>query len=355
MYLGIKMFFPAIYIIGIFIATVYICVYVIFSYRGFFLIMSYLGLQKNNKNLRVCLIHRENLKGENIMVSKIKVGVVQQGPILDNDRGKLIERITNLLNEAGMKNVNIITLCETALGPFFPPKLTQEYEHNFISISDQIIHPIIQAARDHNMVIILPFAEKDWNYYYNSAAVIDADGTILGKYRKIHIPAILPSDLPGGTGSYEKLYFTPGNLGHPVFETRYGKIGIQICYDRKYPEGSRILAIKGAQMIFMPVAAATYGEESYRSDTWDLPIRCRAYENGVFVIAANRAGNENGRNHMGRSMIVSPIGAKVLVEGSSNNEELVITDIDLDDVQSAQKSLPWWRDRRPSKYMELVR
>lgn len=289
------------------------------------------------------------------MSKKIKVGIIQQGPILDDDRVALVQRLTQLLNEAGKQGVNIITLCETALGPFFPPKLTQKYEHNFISLSDEIIKPILEAARNHEMVIILPFAEKDGPYYYNSAAVIDADGSILGRYRKVHIPNILPSDLPGGTGSYEKMYFAPGNLGFPVFKTRYGNLGIQICYDRKYPEGSRILALKGAEMIFMPIAAATYGEQKFRFDTWDLPIRARAYENGVFVIAANRAGDEKGRLHMGRSMIVSPIGAEILAEGSGDKEEIVVADIDLDDVHNAQKSLPWWRDRRPSQYMELVK
>lgn len=289
------------------------------------------------------------------MTSKIKVGIIQQGPILDDDRVTLVQKLTQLLNEAGKQGVNIVTLCETALGPFFPPKLTQKYEHNFISLSDEIIQPIIEAARNHEMVVILPFAEKDGPYYYNSAAVIDVDGNVLGKYRKMHLPAIFPSDLPGGTGSYEKLYFSPGNLGFPVFKTRYGNLGIQICYDRKYPEGSRILALKGADMIFMPIAATTYGEQKFRSDTWSLPIRARAYENGVFVIAANRVGDENGRVSMGRSMIVSPIGAEVIAEGSRDKEEILVADIDLDNVHSAQKSLPWWRDRRPSEYMELVK
>ena len=289
------------------------------------------------------------------MAKKIRVGIIQQGPILNDDQEATLERLFILLDKAGNQGVNIVTLCETSLGPFFPSKLTQEYEHNFISLSDPIIMSFIEIARNHSMVIILPFAEKDDNYYYNSAVVIDADGKILGEYRKIHIPAILPSNLPGGTGSYEKLYFATGNLGFPVFKTRYGSLGVQICYDRKYPEGSRILALNGAEMIFMPIAAATYGEKDNRLDAWDLPIRCRAYENGVFVIAANRAGNENGRIHIGRSMVVSPIGAEILVEGSNNEEELLITDIDLDEVHKAQKSLPWWRDRRPSEYMDLIK
>lgn len=285
----------------------------------------------------------------------IRVGIIQQGPVLNDDRVSLIEKLIEQINQAGNEGVNIITLCETSLGPFFPTKLTQDYEHNFVSLSDSCIQPFIDAALKYKMVIILPLAEKAGSYYYNSAAVIGTEGNIIGVYRKVHIPAILPSDRPGGTGSYEKLYFSPGNLGFPVFDTIYGRIGIQICYDRKFPEGSRVLALNGAEMIFMPIAAATYGEEEYRLDSWYVPIRCRAYENGVFVIAANRAGNEGGRIHMGRSMVVSPIGAEILAEGSSNEDELIICDIDLDHVHFAQKSLPWWRDRRPSEYKEIIK
>ena len=148
---------------------------------------------------------------------------------------------------------------------------------------------------------------------YNSCLVTDKNGKRLGIYRKTHIPAILPSDLPGGTGSYEKFYFSPGTE-FPVFDLCGTKVGIQICYDRKYPEGSRLLALKGAEIIVMPICAATYGETKLRGNTWELPLQARAYENGVYVVAVNRAGVELGRNHIGRSMIVDPIGADIVAE-----------------------------------------
>ena len=115
----------------------------------------------------------------------------------------------------------------------------------------------------------------------------------------------------GGTGSYEKLYFSRGNE-FPVFDLCGMKIGIQICYDRKYPEGSRLLALKGEEILFMPICAATYGETKLRGNTWELPLQARAYENGVYVVAVNRCGLEQGRNHIGRSMIVDPVGADIV-------------------------------------------
>jgi N-carbamoylputrescine amidase len=158
------------------------------------------------------------------------------------------------------------------------------------------------------------------------------------------------------------LYFKPGNVGFPVFNTKYAKVGIQICYDRKFPEGSRILALDGAEIIFIPTCAATYGDIKGRADTWDLPVRARAYENGVFVVVPNKAGEERldtafgenkTRQNMGRSLIINPLG-EVTAIGSPDNWEVVMAKVDLDEVHEAQKGLPFWRDRRPSEYGRLV-
>jgi predicted amidohydrolase len=194
--------------------------------------------------------------------------------------------------------------------------------------------------------------ERAGNVFYNTVAMVDAGGELLGIYRKTHIPAILPSGLPGGTGSYEKFYFSPGS-DFPVFDLCGTKIGIQICYDRKYPEGSRLLTLKGAEILFMPICAATYGETTLRGNTWEIPLQARAYENGVFVVAVNRAGDENGRKHIGRSMIIDPIGAEMIAVASGDEPELLVATVDLDHVTAAQTSLPWWRDRRPELYGAL--
>ena len=138
--------------------------------------------------------------------------------------------------------------------------------------------------------------ERAQNAYFNTLVMVDADGSIMGIYRKSHIPE--------SPGYHEKFYFSPGTE-FPVFDLCGTKIGIQICYDRKYPEGSRLLALKGAEILFMPICAATYGETKLRGNTWELPLQARAYENGVYVVAVNRCGLEEGRNHIGRSMIVA--------------------------------------------------
>ena len=159
--------------------------------------------------------------------------------------------------------------------------------------------------------------------------------------------------MKGGTGSYEKFYFTPGDA-LPIFEVDGVRFGIQICYDRKFPEGSRALAVQGAEIIFMPICAATYGENELRGNTWELPLQGRAYENGVFVVAVNRSGDENGRRHIGKSMIVSPVGASVMAVAGVDEPQLLVQELDLAEVAVAQKSLPWWRDRRPDLYKHLV-
>src|ERR1043166_2749802 len=182
---------------------------------------------------------------------------------------------------------------------------TPDFDKFFTTLPDKALQPIFDAAADSKVAMLFPYGERDGQHYCNSCAVIDKTGKRLGGYRKTHIPAIFPSNLPGGTGSYEKFYFSPGST-FPVFELCGTKIGIQICYDRKYPEGSRLLALKGAEIIFMPICAATYGETKLRGNTWELPLQARAYENGVYVVAVNRAGDENGRNHIGRSMIIDP-------------------------------------------------
>jgi len=215
------------------------------------------------------------------------------------------------------------------------------------------VQPIFDTAADRGVAMLFPYGERDGRHYYNSCLVADKTGKRVGIYRKTHIPAIFPSNLPGGTGSYEKFYFSPGSE-FPVFDLCGAKIGIQICYDRKYPEGSRLLALRGAEILFMPICAATYGETKLRDLTWDLPLQARAYENGTYVVAVNRAGDEHGRRHIGRSMIVDPIGAEMVAVAGRDQPELLVAAIDLDHVKTAQTSLPWWRDRRPELYDGLA-
>ena len=283
----------------------------------------------------------------------ITVGAAQSGPVLSDDMRPGVAAACGMVEEAAAKGVDIVCFSELFLTPFFPNRLTQDYEKYFLELPSEITDPLFKLARAKGVAMIFPYGERAGKYFYNAAAVFDRAGRHLGTYRKTHIPAILPSDLKGGTGSYEKFYFSPGSE-FPVWDLDGVRIGIQICYDRKFPEGSRALALKGAEVLFMPICAATYGETKLRGNTWELPLQARAYENGTFVIAVNRAGNENGRNHMGKSMIVNPVGAEIMAIASGDKPELLIATLDLDDVAAAQKSLPWWRDRRPELYGSMT-
>ena len=280
------------------------------------------------------------------MGRKIKVAAAQTGPMLKEDMAPGVEIATQMVKEASLQGADIVCFSELFAAPFFPNQLRQDYEHFFVDLPSPITDPVFDMARRQGIAMIFPFGEKNGQYYYNAAYVVDKNGKHLGTYRKTHIPAVLPSGLKGGTGSYEKFYFTPGG-DLPVFEMEGVRFGIQICYDRKFPETSRVLALKGAEIIFMPICAATYGEAVLRGNTWELPLQCRAYENGVFVVAVNRCGDENGRRHIGKSMVVNPIGADIMAVAGIDEPELLIQELDLDDVAAAQKSLPWWRDRRP--------
>ena len=286
------------------------------------------------------------------MSRMLTLGVAQTGPVLSDDWRDNVSGACAMIDEAARRKVDIVCFSELFMTPFFPNRLTPDFEKFFVTPSEPRLKPLFSAAADHRVALVFPFGEKKGPTYHNSCLVANKSGKQLGIYRKTHIPAILPSKLPGGTGSYEKFYFSPGTE-FPVFDLCGTKVGIQICYDRKYPEGSRLLALKGAEILFMPICAASYGETKLRDNTWELPLRARAYENGVFVVAVNRVGDEYGRKHFGRSMIVDPVGAEIIAEASSDKSELLVATVDLDNVTKAQTSLPWWRDRRPELYAGL--
>ncbi len=288
----------------------------------------------------------------NPMGRMITLAAAQTGPVLSDDWRDSIPAACGMIEAAARQQADIVCFSELFMTPFFPNRLTHDFDRYFVELPEPALQPVFQAAADHKIGLLFPFGEKSGRHYYNSCLVVDRNGKHLGLYRKTHIPAILPSELAGGTGSYEKFYFSPGTA-FPVFHLCGTKVGVQICYDRKYPEGSRLLALQGAEIIFMPICAATYGETALRGNTWDVPLQARAYENGVFVVAVNRAGDEHGRKHIGRSMIVDPVGADMIAIASNDKPELLVATVDLDHVAKAQTSLPWWRDRRPELYAPL--
>jgi N-carbamoylputrescine amidase len=196
-------------------------------------------------------------------------------------------------------------------------------------------------AKKYQMAMVVPLYEREQaGVYYNSAAVIDSDGTYLGKYRKHHIPHT--------SQFWEKFFFRPGNLGFPVFQTRYGKIGVYICYDRHFPEGARALGLNGAEIVYNP-SATVAGLSEY---LWKLEQPAHAVANGYYVGAINRVGTEapwNIGEFYGQSYFVNPRG-QMLAVGSRDKDELITAELDLDMIEEVRRTWQFYRDRRPDSY-----
>ncbi|MBI2322992.1 MAG: carbon-nitrogen hydrolase family protein [Chloroflexi bacterium] len=284
----------------------------------------------------------------------LTVAAAQVGPTTD-DKAATVERLAALLDAAGERGVQMLCYPELCLMPFFPARLVRDNDAFFDELPGPLVEPLLIRVRRYRIALVLPYGERESDAHYNSALVFDERGEVIGKYRKVHLPAYFPSSLPGGTGSFERLYFAPGNLGFPVFEVMGVRVGVQICYDRLFPEGSRALALKGAEVVFYPNNLAAYGQP-YRWSVWERLLCVRAYENGFFGVAPNKAGLEGARDNIGQSLVVGPLeGGEVLAKAEGDGDELVVANIDLAQVAEARKRLPFWRDRRPDQYGDLVR
>ena len=258
----------------------------------------------------------------------------------------MLDRHVALIEEAGEKGVQALCLQELFYGPYFCAEQKSKWYSMVEKIPDGPTVKLMQGfARKFNMVMIVPIYEEEMTgVYYNTAAVIDADGAYLGKYRKHHIPQVDP-------GFWEKFYFKPGNLGYPVFKTRYAQIGVYICYDRHFHEGARVLGLHGAEIVFNP-SATVAGLSEY---LWELEQPAHAVANGYFVGAINRVGTEppwNIGEFYGKSYFCSPRG-KILAQASRNKTELVVADLNLDEIQEVRSVWQFYRDRRPETYKEL--
>jgi N-carbamoylputrescine amidase len=196
------------------------------------------------------------------------------------------------------------------------------------------------------MVLIVPFYEEaQTGVYYNSAVLIEADGTIAGKYRKSHIPHVGPC-------FWEKFYFKPGNLGYPVFDTSVGRIGLIICYDRHFPEIGRALGLKGAELVFNPSATV----ESLSKYLWELEQPAHAVANGYWIAAINRVGSEpplTAHRFYGSSYFCNPRG-QIVAKASDSQDEVLVHDVDLDMNREVRNTWQFLRDRRPETYGELT-
>jgi beta-ureidopropionase len=265
-------------------------------------------------------------------------------PVADIQKAALEKHIP-FIEEAAKKGVQILCLQEIFNGPYFCPGQDKRWYDAAEPIPGPTTSIMQEYAKKHEMVIVVPLYEEAMRgVYYNSAAVIDADGTYLGKYRKQHIPQT--------SGFWEKFFFKPGDGGYPVFKTRYATIGVYICYDRHFPEGARCLGLNGAEIVFNP-SATVAGLSQY---LWKIEQPAHAVANGYYVGAINRVGTEppwNIGKFYGTSYFVNPRG-EFIAEGSEDNDELVVADLDLSLIDEVRKTWQFYRDRRPDAYDALV-
>jgi beta-ureidopropionase len=284
--------------------------------------------------VRCSLIQAANAAPANLPLAQIKKAMMD----------KHIEYIA----QAAKGGAQITCLQEIFYGPYF----CAEQETRWYDLTEPIpdgptIKLMQDLARQHHMALVVPIYELEQEgVYYNTAAVIDNTGKYLGKYRKNHIPHVAP-------GFWEKFYFRPGNLGYPVFDLGFVKIGVYICYDRHFPEGARALGLNGAEIVFNP-SATVAGLSEY---LWKLEQPAHAVANGYFIGAINRVGTEapwNIGQFYGTSYFCNPRG-KIIAEASREKDEVLIADLDLDQIKEVRQTWQFFRDRRPDTYGDLVK
>jgi N-carbamoylputrescine amidase len=287
------------------------------------------------------------------MSGTVKCGLIQaknaappEAPIEEIKRINT-EKHLKLIGEAAKQGVKILCMQEVFTTPYFCAEQQTRWYEAVERIPDgPTVRLMRDVAREHGMVLIVPIYEEEiTGVYYNTAAVIDADGTYIGKYRKNHIPHVAP-------GFWEKFYFKPGNLGYPSFDTAYARIGVYICYDRHFPEGARALGLNGAEIVFNP-SATIAGLSEY---LWKLEQPAHAVANGYFIAAINRVGYEapwNIGEFYGQSYFCDPRG-QIIAQAPRDEDALVVADLNLDMIREVRNTWQFFRDRRPETYNGLV-
>ena len=287
--------------------------------------------------------------------TKIKLGLVQTACTADVAANAL--HTEKLIRDAAKRGANIICLQELFRSEYF----CQAEKHDYFALAETIPGPTTQRfgklAGELGIVLILPiFERRAAGLYHNSAVIFDADGSQAGVYRKMHIP-----DDPQ---FMEKFYFTPGDLGFRAWDTKFGRIGVLICWDQWYPEGARLTAMNGAQILFYPTAIgwlpsekAAHGEKQYAS--WEVIQRSHAVANGCYVASVNRIGYETpegepGIEFWGRSFVADPSGT-LIAQASTETEETLVVEIDLAAVEEQRQVWPFLRDRRIDAYGDITK
>jgi N-carbamoylputrescine amidase len=285
----------------------------------------------------------------------VKCGLIQcANPLNDESRpvaeiqAAMVEKHLPFIHEAGAQGVKILGLQEIFNGPYFCPGQSPRWYDAAEPVPGPTVEKMQPIARKYGMAMIVPVYEREQaGVFYNTAAVLDHDGSYLGKYRKTHIPQVNP-------GFFEKFFFKPGNLGYPVFKLSSGiTIGVYICYDRHFPEGARLLGLHGAEIVWNP-SATVAGLSQY---LWKLEQPAHAVANGYFMACSNRVGVEapwNIGKFYGTSYFVNPRG-QILAEASEDKDELVVAELDLGQIEEVRRTWQFFRDRRPDLYGDVVK
>lgn len=287
------------------------------------------------------------------MSRTIKAGLIQAhnvAPVdasIDEIKKANIDNQMKFIESAANQGVQMLCFQEIFTTPYFCAEQQTRWYEAVEKVPDGPTVKLMQdVAKQFGMVLIVPIYEEEISgIYYNTAAVIDADGKYLGKYRKTHIPHVAP-------GFWEKFYFRPGNLGYPCFDTAFARIGVYICYDRHFPEGARCLGLNGAEIIFNP-SATVAGLSEY---LWKLEQPAHAVANGYFVGAINRVGTEapwNIGEFYGQSYFCDPRG-QIIAEGSRDKDELIVAELDMEKIREVRNTWQFFRDRRPDLYGPIV-
>lgn len=261
------------------------------------------------------------------------------------DKQSMIKANAELARDAAIQGAQVLCFQELFYGPYFCQVQDRQYYSYTESVPGPTTELMCDLARETGMVLVVPVYEQEQpGVFYNTAFVVDSDGTYLGKYRKHHLP-----QLPG---FWEKFYFRPGNLGYPVFQTAVGPIGVYICYDRHFPEGWRALGLGGARIVFNP-SATSRGLSRY---LWNLEQPAAAVANEYFIGAINRVGVEDlGDNDFyGSSYFVDPRGKVIGEPASDSDDAVIVRELDMGVLQEVRETWAFYRDRRPESYGGLV-
>lgn len=270
----------------------------------------------------------------------MKAALVQlsaSADVLDN-----LDRTEAMLERAKAGGAELVCLQECFNTWFFAQRINADDQALAEPIDGPSVSRMRQAAKALGLYVIAPFYERVMaGELYNSAALIDSDGEVMGVYRKHHLPM--------SSHFNEKFYFRPGNSGFPVFTTPFGRVGIMICYDRHFPEAARALGLAGAEYVFVPTATTTRG---FSRSVWEPELRGHAIANGFWVGGVNRVGTELESSYYGASVFIDPIGQ--IHAQAGDGEEVLLADLPRERVEEVRKAWPFFRDRRPDAYAALV-